>query len=156
MTERSERAFRLELHGPLLEVDFAVGEQTEAALREAGRPVPGPVRLLALVDTGSNLTGVRRGTLARPGVHPTTVLRFRTAERGGIDAPAYLGRILFPGGVKIPTTAGELNLPDPRIGCILGRNVLGHGRLLYDGREGSCTLVLKGVEIPLPEPPAAG
>jgi len=112
------------------------------------------VKLRALIDTGANLTGIRIGTLAALGVNPTAKRPFRIADGGRVDAPVYLGRLRFPGGVAIPTSAAEFLRTDSDISCIIGRDILAHGRMVYDGRAGVCGLTLKGVEIPLEEPPA--
>jgi hypothetical protein len=152
LTPRPEVAFWLEFHGPLLMVEFDLSEEAEWHRTAIGRPHPPAVPLLAILDTGANISGVREGTFRALDVRPTARMTFRTADRGGISAPAFLGRFRFPGGVEIPATVGEFQFPSSRIDCILGRDILGHGRFHYDGREGSAHLVLKGVEVPLPPP----
>lgn len=153
MTGLPPRAFRLSFHGPCVPLEFLASEEHEAAMRAAGSAPPPAVPLRALIDTGANLTGVRAGTLAALGVRPTGTRPFRIADGRRMEAPVYLGRLRFPGGVVIPTSAAEFLRADSEISCVLGRDILAHGRLVYDGRAGVCGLTLKGVEIPLEEPP---
>jgi len=147
------RAFRLSFHGPCVPLEFLASEEHEAARRAAGTVRPTAVALRALIDTGANLTGIRVGTLAALGVRPTGTRPFRIADGSRLEAPVYLGRLRFQGGVVIPTSAAEFLREDSDVSCIIGRDILAHGRLVYDGRAGVCGLTLRGVEIPLEEPP---
>ena len=149
MSGRSRRSVDLQLRGPRIRIQFGIDARRQSALEKNAMPVPAPVPLLAIIDTGASNSGVRAGTFASLGVRPTGTRIVWTAHGGRVDAPEYLGRMWFPGGVVLPVTVQELDLPGVEFGCLLGRDILAHGRLAYDGADGSCALVLRGVEVPL-------
>src|ERR1039457_2847818 len=89
-----EGAFDLE-NGPLVDIEVAVNQTREDALRGAGKRVPDPVQTKAFLDTGS--TG--------------TAIDFKLAERLSLPAVDYMP-YRTPGGRKFaPTCRPKLLLP---------------------------------------------
>jgi len=148
------RAIRLQDFGALVRVRFGVSSEEEQVRRELGIPVPGPVELVALVDTGASFTVLPGGTFARLGVLPAGTATIQVADGRRRERPSSPGRLHFrglAGEVSVPTHAVEArHLGNVR--AIVGRDALAQGRLVYDGREGVVGLTLRGVEIPVLDP----
>ena len=148
MSAGERRSIELQLQGALFRVSFGVSADREDSLRNAGRPVPALVPLLAMADTGASNSSVRAGTFLRLGVPSEDLMPVWTARGERTVCPALRGRLHFEGAVAVPITVCEMPLPPGPIEALIGRDVLRHGRLLYDGRDGHVGLVLRGVEIP--------
>ena len=152
MTGPSARAVGLQLHGPLIEVRFAMNADHEREFRAQGRPVVETPPMLGILDTGSDTTIVPPGTfrILRVPVTGNRPLRSVGVSHGLVDC--CRGRLLFRGPrgetVESPVSASERGLGGT-IQCLVGRDTLLHGMLSYNGREGACGLSLRGVEIPL-------
>ncbi len=157
MTGLPARAVLLQDFGPLVRASFGLSEEHEEYRRGAGEAIPAPLDILALLDTGASMTFLTAGAFARLGVQPTGDVPVQDAGGRHQARPSYIGTLHFLGSggeeVRVPHSRA-VELPDlGRIGAVIGRDVLSHGRLLYDGREGACTLVLRGVDVPLADPP---
>lgn len=111
-----------------------------AGLVAAGRPVPGPIQVRGIVDTGANVTGVAAWVLRQLGISAATTASTTTA--GGV-MPVGRYRVFLeiadpahPGGpwltlsdvyvMDLPT-----NLPDTDV--LIGLDVLLTCKLVLDG-----------------------
>ena len=148
MSADERRSIELQIHGPLFKVSFGISADREAMFRAAGRPIPPLVPLLAMADTGASNSSVRSGTFLRLGLPSDDLMPVWTARGERTVCPALRGRLHFGDLVAVPVTVCEMPLPPGPVEALIGRDVLRHGRLLYEGREGRVGLVLKGVEIP--------
>jgi hypothetical protein len=135
--------------GAIVRVEVGVSRAHRRALQQAGHPVPPPVVLDALLDTGAETTCF----------DSQAVNALQLPHRGFVivNAPALTGwlprlaleaglTVIHPSGVVaqnwvIPDQA-IVELPLNAIGyeMILGRDVLTAGRLDYNGRAGTFTL----------------
>lgn len=124
----------LQAVGPVVQgLRVAVGKPAEEALKKAGEPVPAPVELTALVDTGATGTVIRKGVAAQLGLKPVGVVRIHTPSSSDVPCEQYAVRLLFPNNVIVEGTAIEAPLLGQDIQVLIGRDILAHGVLVYIG-----------------------
>ena len=115
-----------------------------------------PVHGRAMVDTGADRTAVSMDAVR--GARPSGSFRALGVTSGEVDLPIYPVRLGFPGTglpeVAVPEAAGSPHLRDQGIDVLIGREVLGRGRLVYDGRTGRWSLSIDEAEPAQPEPRA--
>jgi len=125
--------------GPVMDLSVWMGRPIAHAMVAAGRPLPPTQTVRALIDTGSDLTAIHPLLL-----HPLSPVALGNVEvyRPGMDGgfyPATLHsvRVAFAGpgtGVKwVELMAVGLVPASPGVLAIIGRDLLGHCRFLYDG-----------------------
>ena len=132
--------------GPILDLGIAVSEPHERALRAANKPVPPPVRIRALVDTGASGTCVDPTCLKSLGLTSKGQTPIRTPSTGA--TPHFCDQydvsiILLHKSITlrlaaVPIIASDLAIQG--IQALLGRDVLSRCLLVYDGSAGSFTL----------------
>ena len=123
----------LRITGPVVEIGIAVAAGIERALRAQGQPVPPPIRALALVDTGASATVVQLGMAAQLGLHPVGVTLINTPSSTRVRCYEYRVQLLIGTDVVVETKAIEAPLEGQNIRCLIGRDVLAHGVLVYIG-----------------------
>jgi hypothetical protein len=131
--------------GALVSISVGLDNVTVAQLRRALRPIPQPVTLQALLDTGAEQSGID-GTLIQ-----TLALPFRATAlvnlpaHGGFTVLSLHGASLtieHPSGQRrdhlIFPNVALLDLPLAALGyqAVLGRDVLTRCELFYRGRRG--------------------
>lgn len=136
----------LQYHGPILVTDLTVTDAHRQALEQAGQPVPAKVRCRFLVDTGADTSVVKHEFAERAGLK---LINDNAPLHGvGVDTTGrvYMGRIVFgvlsrvvPGGrheMGIETQVMAAKLETTVIDGLIGRDVLRHFALSYDGKTG--------------------
>ncbi len=116
-------------------------------LQAIGLPLPHPVRVRALVDTGSDMTGVASRVFSALGIPPCGQVSSQTAS-GGLTVNKYRVSLNLygPGGGLVPMLGqGEwevMELPLPPIGfeAMIGLDLLSEGLLILDGAAKQFTL----------------
>ncbi len=126
--------------GPVVEIRIAVGTALEEIERKAGRGISGPVPAVAMIDTGATGTVLRADIPQQLGLHPVGVTRINTPSSANVPCYRYQVRILFPNRVVVETTAIAAPLQGQHIQCLIGRDVLSHGVLVYTGYVNTFTL----------------
>lgn len=136
----------LRYQGPIILTDLTITEAHREALRQAGQPIPPPVRCRFLVDTGADGSVVRHEFAERAGLK---LINDNVPLHGvGVDTTgkSYMGRIVFAVESKIIDKAVHTMYIDTQImgaklesgllDGLIGRDVLEHFRLTYDGKTG--------------------
>jgi hypothetical protein len=127
----------------------AVSAPRRAALEAANQPIPPPVRIRALVDTGASCTCIDPTVLAQLQLTPTGSTQMITPSTGqtpvvteqydvGIYVPGPTGAdrpLAFP---TLPVVASDLQLQGFQ--ALIGRDVLSRCILYYNGDFGLFTL----------------
>ncbi|MFQ5895019.1 MAG: aspartyl protease family protein [Nitrospinota bacterium] len=94
------------------------------------------------MDTGASITAVERDVLDRLGIRPHRVTPVVTAN-GPSRQPVYSCVISFP-GTPIPTlpfnSVVGSQIRSLGYSALIGRDVLRHFQLVYNGKEGFWTL----------------
>jgi len=148
--------FQAQVHGSvilakqgfLVAIELRVPEQLEKLLLSENKPVPAPLTGPGLVDTGATFSMIDEGAVEHLCVSPVGVVTLGTA--GGSKQSA-----LYPVRLAIRTpppnepllraefagiTAGPLK--DSGLLCLIGRDILSRGVLVYDGGGGHVSLSL--------------
>jgi hypothetical protein len=113
-----------------------------AALQAANSPVPAPVPIRALVDTGASCSCVDPSVLTSLGLTPTGSARINTPSNGSepVDLPQYDVALIIPPATPgqsplifpiIPVVASQLRAQG--IEALIGRDILSHCILVYNG-----------------------
>ncbi len=132
--------------GPLIDVLVGVSLPRQAALHGANQPVPPPVQIRALIDTGASCTCIDPSVPQRLGLAPTGASLRHTPSTGvqphvanQYDVSLVL---LHPKlNLTIQTVpVAESQLAIQGIQGLLGRDVLKNCLFIYDGQVGLFTL----------------
>ena len=119
--------------GPIVEIQIAVGTPIQTVLAAAQTPIPQPVRAVAMTDTGATGTVVRQGLLAPLSLNPVGLTHINTPSSTNLPCYEYAVRLLFPTNVLVDCTVIEAPLQGQHIQCLIGRDILAHGVLVYIG-----------------------
>jgi hypothetical protein len=130
-------------NGPIIEVRLWVVPEDAAKLAAAGLPIPQPISVTGLVDTGAQVTAIQRSLAEWMGIPVFSVLEARSSVLGDEARVVDVYRIRM--------TFGPLEAPDPpkwrtinAVGVsvispgatvLIGRDLLATCRFTYDGRK---------------------
>lgn len=127
-------------HGPIVEIRLAVGSVLEDVLKQQQQPVPKPLGAIAMIDTGASGTVLREDLPQQLGLNPIGATPINTPSSTNVICPIYLVRIAFPNNVIVETKAIAVPLQNQPIQCLIGRDVLQRGVLVYVGYTNTFTL----------------
>jgi len=140
MPSFTQRTPNLQQIGPVIEVVLtpsAVFMQKINMLQSAVKTV----RLLAMIDTGATGTVISQGIAANLGINPIGTTLINTPSSTNVSCNQFDVRILFPNNINIPSiVVTEAPLQGQHIQCLIGRDILQHGVLIYTGYDNSFTL----------------
>ena len=137
-------------HGPIITTTLTITSAHRDALTAAGDPVPAGVACRFLLDTGADGCVVKHEFAARAGLK---LINANAPLHGvGVDTSgkAYMGRVVF--GVASRVVAGVQHhvyvdtqimsgdLKTALFDGLIGRDVLQHFTLTYDGQSGRVTM----------------
>lgn len=95
---------------------------------------------MALIDTGATGTVIQSGIARQLGLNPVGIALINTPSSTNVQCYQYQVTMLFPNNVQVAATAIEAPLQGQHIQCLIGRDVLAHGVLVYIGYTNSFTL----------------
>ena len=137
-------------HGPIITTAITITQSHRDALATAGVPIPQPVSCRFLLDTGADGCVVKHDIAIQAGLK---LINANAPLHGvGVDTSgkAYLGRVQF--GVQSKLVAGAQHqihvdtqvlggdLKTTLIDGLIGRDVLQHFTMTYDGKAGRVTM----------------
>ncbi len=139
----------LRLQGPGLPVQIEVPLTLAQQLQSAGQPIPTPVPGFALIDTGASISAVDVSVMQNLAVHPIGIANVGRAG-GPQQQNTYPARFVFP-GTQLPSmdfnqliganlAAQAVAGSQLRLVALLGRDILQHFILIYNGTTGSFSL----------------
>ena len=136
--------------GPNITTAITVTQEHADALKAAGSKVPDPVVCRFLIDTGADGCVVKHEIADKAGLK---LINANAPLHGiGVDTTgkAYMGRVLFQMQSKIIPTAQHTiyvdtevksgNLKTNAFDGLIGRDVLRHFAMTYDGKSGRVTM----------------
>lgn len=127
--------------GPICQVQIGVSQPTANLLREQGKPIPQPVEITALIDTGASGTAVKPEIVQRLQLTPRGVASIATPSTAAQSCNVYDVSLTFPTGVMLSIiTVIEVPLEGQSIQGLIGRDVLAHGILIYSGYTNTFSL----------------
>ncbi len=127
----------LQQEGPIIRVRVGVTPAREQVLRDYGLSIPEPVPVRAIIDTGAWKSVVRADVISRLSLSPIIPITVPTASSPGIESFLYEVTLLFPEDVALEIAVIGLALPSQANECLIGRDVLRKGTLVYSGTTGS-------------------
>ena len=133
--------------GPRVPVVARVPTQLDALLRKQGNCVPAPVSGMGLIDTGASLTMVDEAAVRQLGVSPVGETRLGTPQ-GTCRSLLFPMRISIEVPPNTPMIAAEIArvavgpLAQQGLLCLIGRDILQHCLLVYDGLNGRFTIAI--------------
>jgi hypothetical protein len=142
---------QIEGSGPVCTAYVGVSAERAGALLTAGQPLPEPIVVRALVDTGASQTNVAESLLTQLGIVIKDVVPVSTASTVGDtlhSANQYDASLIVPGPPENPV---PLILPSiPVLGfnppgshgfqALIGRDILNRCVLIYNGSTRLITL----------------
>lgn len=135
-------ADRLLQEGPTIPVSVGVPAALATVLMSRNMPVPAPVSGVALIDTGATLCTVDQSIMQALNIPPFGTTTIHTGA-GPTQCPTYPASLSFP-GTPLPnlnfTNFWSAPLQAQGIIAIIGRNVLRHFVVVYNGPGGSISL----------------
>lgn len=127
--------------GPLVEtLGIAVSTPLEETLRDKSQPIPVPVQVIAMIDTGATGTVIQHGVAGQLGLEPVGIAYINTPSSANVQCNKYAVRLMFAINVVVEAIVIEAPLQGQNIQCLIGRDVLAHGILIYIGYANQFTL----------------
>jgi len=133
----------LEVLGPILEVHFLISSDLEKKYIEEKKQLPEPIIVRSLIDTGASSCVIQNDIPKRLGLEPIGTMKICTPSSKDHECYQYYMRMVIPShnlvwdGVFI---AAPLEGQD--ISCLIGRDLLKNGILVYIGYMNQFTLSL--------------
>ena len=127
--------------GLLLQVEISIPQSLAGVLTAANQQIPAAVVGAALVDTGATCCCVEESFLQQLRLQPINQVPMSGATGNRIQN-AYQARLAFP-GTPIPPLEMQVvgvQMNQGKTICLLGRDVLRHCVLIYNGPQGSYTI----------------
>src|SRR6266487_2699825 len=120
--------------GLLLQVEISIPQSLASVLTTAGQPIPAAVAGSALIDTGATCCCVEETCLQQLNLQPIGQVPMSGATGPRIQN-AYQARLTFPGTpippLEIQVVGVQMHQGQTR--CLIGRDVLRHCVLIYNG-----------------------
>jgi len=129
--------------GPLVEVRLWIGPEFERTVVSRRLPVPTPLSVLGLIDTGAERTAIPVTVAQGMGLPIHNWQRLKSSVLGDEerDAPVYRVRMTF-GSIESTDQpkwrtidAVGVNVVSPGATALVGRDLLATCRFTYDGRK---------------------
>lgn len=130
----------LQALGPVVDMRVWVGAPVENALKKAGAPIPQPVPVKGMIDTGATGSVIHPSAAKSLGLQPVGLVSISTPSSANVPCYQYLVRLIFPNNVVVEALAIEAPLQGQQVQCLIGRYVLAHGVLVYTGYINQFTL----------------
>ena len=140
MPSFTQRITNLEQVGPVIEIILTPSVAFVATMIISQSETKA-VKILAMVDTGATGTVITQGLAAKLGINPVGTTLINTPSSTNVSCYQYDVQIVFPNNVNIASIiVTEAPLQGQHIQCLIGRDVLKHGVLIYTGYDNSFTL----------------
>lgn len=99
------------------------------------------IKVSAMIDTGATGTVLSQGLAETLGIKPVGSTSINTPSSTNVMCHQYDVQIVFPNQVTMESIVIiEAPLQGQHIQCLIGRDVLQHGVLIYTGYDNSFTL----------------
>ena len=133
--------------GPIVRLAVLVSDPRREALVAANRPVPNPILINGLLDTGASSTCIDPAVMQSLGLTPTGFVPIITPSTGTTphmceQYDVAIAVLLRGSAVHIIDTLPVIASPLAHQGheALIGRDVLSRAILIYNGHEGNLTL----------------
>ena len=123
----------LQALGPVVDMRVWIGTPVEEVLKKSGDSLPDPVLIKGMIDTGATGTVIQPEIAKKLRLQPVGVVTISTPSSENVPCYQYIVRLIFPSNVIVEAIAVEAPLKGQHIQCLIGRDVLAHGVLVYTG-----------------------
>jgi predicted aspartyl protease len=130
----------LQALGPLVDMRIWIGTPVENAIKKNEGNLPEAVPVKAMIDTGATGSVIHLEIVKNLGLQPVGVVYINTPSSENVQCYQYVVRLIFPNNVIVEAIAVEAPLKGQQIQCLVGRDVLAHGVLVYTGYINQFTL----------------
>ena len=138
---------QISANGPIVELFVGVSAPRAEALKKANRPVPSPIMIRGLIDTGASCTSLDPSVLSALGIVSTGTTPIHTpSTKLGVPhvAKQYDISVVLPHPMINRTFSAipviESELAQLGIHALIGRDILAVCLLTYDGTAQTFTL----------------
>jgi predicted aspartyl protease len=119
--------------GPLCKIVVKPSEPTIANLKLQKKKIPSR-KILALIDTGASTTAISQRLVKELGLVPRGTAKVYTSSRHSEMRNEYDISLEFGKDIYLQILrALEADFKNYNIDCLIGRDILQHGKLVYDG-----------------------
>lgn len=130
----------LRKRGPVCRVIFKPSVPTIKALKLKPELVPS-IKVLALIDTGASSTAVSHKVVKALKLVPRSMVEVYTSNKISEIRNEFDVSLEFETGAYLSLLrVMDAHLPEQKIDCLIGRDVLQFGAFVYDGRGKKITL----------------
>lgn len=120
--------------GPVCRIKIGLSAVANEVLSSKGETINPPIEATVLIDTGASGTCINPKIVSTLGLVSRGVIQIATPSSKAHPCNVYDVSLHFPNGVTIPTVGViETPLEGQNIQCLIGRDVLEHGILIYTG-----------------------
>ena len=134
----------LQMRGPVVQVTVSVAQAVAEALLKLGRQLPPPLPGWALIDTGASETCIDEEAAQQLKLPVIDVVNMISASHSSTLQNVYpiqIEMVGLPITINVPRTIGA-NLKPQGLLLLIGREVLQHGTLMYNGMAGEITFAI--------------
>src|SRR5438067_1699528 len=131
--------------GPCVQIAVTLADQIAGELVKQGKPVPAAVSGLGLIDTGAVSTCIDEGVAKRMNLPVVNVVTLASASHASTQANVYPVKFQiagFPVAINAPSAIGA-QLAAQGLLALIGRDLLQHCSLIYNGFSGEITLCIR-------------
>ncbi len=130
--------------GPCVPVVIHVPDQFAAEFTKQGKPIPPPISGFALIDTGAGSTCIDEEAAKKLGLPVINVVNMASASHGSHKANVYPAKLQIAGLPMAINASSAIGAPlaVQKLLALIGRDVLSHFILIYNGANGEFTLCI--------------
>lgn len=132
----------LQKQGPCVQVTIGLAQSIAAQLLQQGLPLPAPVSGVGLIDTGASSTCIDSGIALQMQLPVVNVVNVASASHSSSQQNVYpiqIEVVGLPISIEAPSSIGAA-LSAQGLIALIGRDVLQHCTLFYNGIAGTFTL----------------
>ena len=137
-------AFVLVQRGPVFQVTVAIADQIAGELIKQGKTLQPAISGLGLIDTGASVTCIDDEAAQTLQLPIIDVVRMASASHASHQANVYPIKVQIVGlpiGINAPRAIGAALKPQGLV-ALLGRDILMHCTMHYNGMAGEITLAI--------------
>jgi len=126
--------------GLVAPVSVCICAAAEDSFKKSGLALPKPILTNAKIDSGADRSVIGKGISSLLGLKPAGVCQVDTPSSKNFLCYEYALRLVFPNDVVWQGIMLELPAAKESIEILIGRDILGHGALIYIGYDNSFSL----------------
>ncbi len=134
---------QISVDGPVIDTSFIVPLELEKRFQEEKKELPQPIGARALIDTGASNCIIQQDIPKKLGLAPIDAVKITTPSTKEHTCYRYFLRMILPGhGLMYDGVFTAAPLEGQNIQCLIGRDMLKDGILIYIGNTNLFTFSL--------------